>query len=401
MNKKRIAVIGVGSAGIQSLATLLPALDSSWEVYSIHNPNKPALGIGESSNPSFLAPLSRGLDFDITRDLELLDGTLKFGTEYVNWRSHSFTNPFVEGSLAIHFNTNSLKDFAMNRFKSLWPNKFVELHGNVSNIKNIPNGVEAYIDDEVIEFDYVIDCSGFPKNFEEYVIAENMPVNYCIVYNKMNSNKSFGPYYTEHLATKDGWTFVIPLTTRTSYGYLFNESITDIRDARQNFAEMLGINLLELGNIEYKFKPYYAKNIFNDRIIKNGNSAAFFEPMFGNSLRLYSLIDSLIKDYILKQKTAAECNKEYLEWTTDIEHLINYHYLGGSLYNTPFWDFAKNISIEKINKYNKIKILSSLLKSQEKRDVILSEPLWFFSPQGLNYLDKNLGYKYFTDKEIT
>jgi len=397
MNKNKIAVIGVGSAGIQTLAQFLPHFPDNWEIYSIHNPNAKTLGIGESSNPSFLGPLSKGMDFDLTRDIEEIDGSFKFGTEYVGWRNHDFTNPFLEGSIAIHFNANKLKDFALERFKKIWGSKFTEILGNVDMMQNVKDGVKVIVDGQEHFFDFVVDCSGFPKDFSEYIIADDMPINHGIVYNDKNvKNEPFGPYYTKHIVSNNGWIFVIPLTTRTSYGYLFNDHITSIEDAKKDFASILNIDVSKLEELEYKFNPFYAKNIANGRIFKNGNKAAFFEPMFGNSLRLYFFIGALIQDYITNKKTLQEIERQYFDHTTDIEHLINYHYLGGSTINSPFWRMAKDMSLKKINKYDKIKILSVLLKQQQNRNQLLSEPQWFFNPQSLMSLDKNFGYRYFT-----
>ena len=95
MNK--LAVIGVGSAGIQSLCQFLAGLDISWEIYSIHSPKIPISGIGESTNPRFVNALQYGLDFSLQKDLSNINGTLKFGTKYTDWRKEPFYNPLLNG----------------------------------------------------------------------------------------------------------------------------------------------------------------------------------------------------------------------------------------------------------------------------------------------------------------
>ena len=82
MKKNKLAVIGVGSAGIQSLCHFLAYMDETWEITSIHNPSKKIQGIGESSNPSFIAALELGVGFNLIEDLNKINGTLKFGTKY-------------------------------------------------------------------------------------------------------------------------------------------------------------------------------------------------------------------------------------------------------------------------------------------------------------------------------
>ena len=76
MKNNKLAVIGVGSAGILSLCHFLSNMDETWEITSIHNPSKKIQGIGESSNPAFLNALERGLGFEVVKDLDKLNGTL-------------------------------------------------------------------------------------------------------------------------------------------------------------------------------------------------------------------------------------------------------------------------------------------------------------------------------------
>ena len=45
------AVIGTGTAGILSISHCLAYFPSNWQIYSIHDPRKPILGIGESFFP--------------------------------------------------------------------------------------------------------------------------------------------------------------------------------------------------------------------------------------------------------------------------------------------------------------------------------------------------------------
>ena len=131
MKPLRIAVIGIGSAGIQTLAHLLPFLPIGSEMVAIYDPTIKNLGIGESTNPSFTTAIERGLNFDILNDLDKLDGTYKLGTTYINWRNYKFTNPLIQGGIAIHFNTHALAGWAIPRFKELWGDKFNVIEGTV------------------------------------------------------------------------------------------------------------------------------------------------------------------------------------------------------------------------------------------------------------------------------
>ena len=63
-------------------------------------------------------------------------------------------------------------------------------------------------------------------------------------------------HYTKCIATPDGWTFAIPNHDSISYGYLFNNTITDKKDAAKNLTDMFGI--IPDGNLD--FENYIAKN---------------------------------------------------------------------------------------------------------------------------------------------
>ena len=149
---KKIAVIGLGSAGIQSICHLLTNLTNEYEIISIHEPNIDITGIGESTNPSFIVALQDALDFDLIADMDALDATYKFGTQYKKWRNHDFVNPLIDAGIAIHFNTYKLKEFALPRLRSKWSSKFKELHGTVTALSNAENCVHVTMNGNQYQF---------------------------------------------------------------------------------------------------------------------------------------------------------------------------------------------------------------------------------------------------------
>ncbi len=393
MIRKKIAVLGLGSAGVQSLSHFLFNLDNSWDVYSIHNPDISIVGIGESTNPVFVEAISLGLDFDYGDDLLKLNGTLKFGTRYVGWRDHTFINPLIGGGISIHLDTYKLKDFALDRLRSLWGTRFKEITGNVEKITNNQDSVSILINNKEHLFDYLIDCTGFPKTYDDYNIIKEMPVNDCLVHNvDTPSENPFALDYTDDIATQDGWMFKIPLSNRTSYGYLFNNNITSVENARLNFSKIINVPESEIQDKRYTFVSYYTKNLINNRIIKNGNAAVFFEPKFSNSLWLYDNINRYAFDYIHNVITQEEGKEYFTNMCIEMEEMIAYHYFGGSTINSPFWDYAQSISQEKLKYSKKLKQLKEL-PSHYVNDKKQTENLfWIFPVRLLIDLDKNFGY---------
>ena len=341
---KKLGVIGVGSAGVVSLCHFIAHLDKSWQIYSIHDPATPILGIGESAHPSFTDVLQKAFAFNMVEDLKELDATHKYGSKWFKWREHEFWTPTLGGNVAIQFNNRKLKDFAFKRLSEYWGNKFQRLEGKVESLQNNGKHVDIVVDGVTHEFDYIIDCRGFPKEYneEEYQVLDYMPTNRAFVHSIMKGSDND---YTGHTATENGWMFTVGLITRTTYGYMFNDKITDPEIARADFAKTIGVPVDELDNIEYRYNSFYTKKIIDGRILKNGNRAVFFEPLSATGIFMYDKINEIFYNYIQAGATTAAqdfSNRDFITKVSEgMELLISYFYHGGSIYDTPFWRHAK------------------------------------------------------------
>jgi hypothetical protein len=391
---KKLAVIGLGTAGVQSLAHFLFYLKNDWEVVSIYDPNIPIFGIGESTNPSFVNAISSGTNFSMYYELVegRLNSTVKYGTMYEKWRDKDFINPLIGSSAALHIDTFKLKDWAIEKFSEKWGNKFNVIEGTVKEIKNIQDKAVVIVDNTPYEFDYVIDCSGRPKDYIDYNVLTST-TNSCLVHNIMGGSNFL---HTKHVATQDGWMFVIPLKHRTSYGYLYNNNITDKETAKVNFAKQIDVPIYALDNIEFSFKSYFAKKIIDGRVIKNGNNALFLEPMFANSLWLYDSINKLLMDEI-NQKPNLNINDEFYKNVKSVSDMIYYMYHGGSLYKTPFWNWI--VEESKVVLYNSeafqtAKKMSDYYKGVGGEDFTS----WVFEAKNLSAIDNGMGYQNFNKK---
>ncbi len=369
MKKKSLAVIGIGSAGILGLSHFCSVLDNTWDIVSIHNPDIKIIGIGESTNPAFIQNVEYGLNFSMLDDIAKLDGTYKFATRYIDWKDHYIDSPLLEGRSAIHFNNFKLKDFAFERLNLLWPEKFKVIEGNVDHLDNIfddslqPSGVHVVVNGDTYHFDYVIDCRGFPKDYTDYYICDKMPVNHCLVH---NIEEPGNWNYTGHRATVDGWMFEIPLTTRQSYGYLFNDNITDIETAKINFSKLINVPVDQLNNIEYAFKSYYAREAVDGRIFKSGNRFGFFEPMSATSMYMYSRLNALYEKHIFavennNLESILKTNMDAVYLARKLQDLICFFYHGGSKHDTDFWKMATKNCTEHLKSTGLIEYLKSVM----------------------------------------
>jgi hypothetical protein len=395
IKKKKVAVIGTGSGGIQTLAHFLTWLDGLiFEVVSIQDPNIPILGIGESTNPTFIEALQYGINFDITEDLDTLDGTYKFGTRFEKWRYHDFTNPLITGNIAIHFDTYRLKDFALPRLRSIWKEKFSEVVGTVDGYEEKEDYVSVMIDGCEHQFDYLIDCRGFPKSYDDYMILPYQTVNHALVHNVKEQDNQLSWKYTMHRATKDGWMFGVPLQSRKSYGYMFNKDITPIDQAKKNFSEEIGVPVDQLQNIEYSFCAYRAKQIASNRVFMNGCRAVFFEPLFANSLWLYKEINIGIFKIITENVDSKYVDKMIKEnIISSVAEMIAYMYHGGSTYETDFWNEVVKPTTKVVENSDSFYRVKNKMRFMNNRNFY--EPFSFvFDEKNLKTIDSDTHFQY-------
>lgn len=393
--KKRIGIIGAGSAGILSLVHFCTWLDDEWEVYSIHNPEKKILGIGESTNGEFVALLQRGCHFTLglDKDMDRLDATVKFGSKFMGWREHSWINPLLDGNTAIHFNNFNFRDFCYERLEKLWPNQFRVLEGDVKSLTDCGDKVVVDVDGVGHDFDYVVDCMGFPSDFNDgYTLSECSPVNRCQIHSV--EDYEFEPF-TDHIATANGWMFGVPLQSRKTYGYMYNDKITSKEEAQADMKQMLGVD--ELDDKEYVFKCYYANELINGRIFKNGNKALFFEPLVANSIFIYTHAVRLMFDYMMGGQDAESANASFIESVHQMEDIISYYYQGGSNYDTPFWDFATRHCRDRMVKRDEFNALMANYKELKHRGLLQTGPTYGVRPLTWEIIDEQLGYGYIDD----
>lgn len=391
--KKRIGIIGAGSGGLVSSGYLCTTLDNTWDVVLIHDPKLDSLGIGESTNGNFVKVLEEAMGFTFEAGMTDLDATKKFGTKFINWREEPFISPLIQGTAAVHFNTRKFKEYTLKKLPEMWPEKFKVLEGNVNDIQQNSNHAVVTVNNDQHVFDYVIDCRGFPKNFDDYTFSNCTLVNHCLVYD----NPKFNPVeYTEHHATQHGWMFGVPLQTRCSYGYLFNDNLTSKEDALADFAKLMKVPKSKLDIREYEFKPYFAKKFLTGRILKNGNNALFFEPISATSIYMYIQICETFLKMLVGEYTELDVNQSIRNDLEDLETVIRWYYHNGSIHNSEFWQKAQSQAVEQLKGDWKFYRLCTIYKTLVKEGRLYDDPGMIFNAKSWHLLDKIFGCEYFT-----
>ena len=319
----KVSVVGGGNAGC------IAALYLSWykkdlEVELIYNPDVPCERVGQASvlDPPKLLWAATGFNWYNNP----IHATFKSGILYEGWgqSNEKLFHGFPAHSMAMHYCPWEMQKHVLNSG-----------HFKVT---------EGDVDPKDVDADYVFDCRGKPKDFSDYDELIN-PTNAAILAKpNWDTTKAF---WSRHIATPDGWTFVIPTHSESPshdycVGYCYNSDITQKEVAEYNLLEMFDVEVTK----HLKFKNYIAKNpIVDDRIFLNGNRLFFLEPLESSSVQAYVECARYFVDYIITKKEpieqAAHSAKQYIR---QLQNFVLWHYQFGSKYKTPFWDYATKLS---------------------------------------------------------
>lgn len=322
----KVSIVGGGNGGCFT-ALFLSWFEKDLEVELIYNPEILPERVGQATT---LEPPS------------MLWGSTRF-----NWYNNPIHATFKSGILYEGFgkyNEKLFHDFpASNMAMHYCP---WELQSFILKSGHFKVTESTVLDPNKVDADYVFDCRGRPDDYTDYDELVN-PINACLL-GKPNWDTTKA-LWSRHVATPDGWTFVIPTHEDSPshdycVGYCYNSSITSKLEAQKNFLEMFDVELLH----QVDFKNYFAKNpIVDDRILLNGNRLFFLEPLESSSIQAYLECVRFFGNYIITQKAplerAGSSAKRYIK---QLQNFVLWHYQFGSKYNTPFWDYAKALSFK-------------------------------------------------------
>lgn len=328
---KKVAIIGRGTAGVLAVAHFWRwANDCEVELY--YDTNIKPQPVGEGS--TLVMPKALALDLGFTyEDLHNIDGTFKYGIKKSNWANGgTFVHQFVPPSVSYHFNAGKLQDYVVNILKDKI---------KVSDKNVTPDDIDA---------DFVMDCSGKPQDYSEFNMSEYIPVN------SVHVTQCYWDYprfqYTLTIARPYGWVFGIPLQNRCSIGYLYNNTINTLEEVKADAEEIFKeYNLIPSEHTNtFSFKNYSRKANFTKRVAYNGNSSFFLEPIEATSIATMDAVNRRAFDVWFNKKPVAEANIEYRTLLAEVENVIMLHYYAGSIFKTPFWEYATNRGYRNIYK---------------------------------------------------
>ncbi|NEO32636.1 MAG: tryptophan 7-halogenase [Symploca sp. SIO3C6] len=362
----KIAVIGGGTAGHMAAAHISKHFPQ-FELYHIYDSKIPSIGVGEGTLPGFPVWLTEitGLDYPDLK--ELCQITIKYGNCFENWgnKHQQFMHHFypIGDTYAYHISADQIVKILQDYISATHIDK------KVIDLKSDGITVDiAFEDNTSLQADLAIDARGFPKSLNDnHLKLSLIPTNAALIrqcpgYDKRLVNVKMGEQLfqyesaTRAVARPHGWIFVIPLTHRTSYGYIYNSSINSAEEIATDFDEFLSLEGVEFTGKQKKlnFPNFTQQTLFDGAIFKLGNAASFLEPLEATAIavtlqQMYSFshwplgyLSQQKQRGKLKESNVQVLNRYLLKNIYKLSLFVGWHYAMGSAFDTEFWRFAKS-----------------------------------------------------------
>lgn len=350
----KVAVLGSGTAGCIFSMLACKNLPAGWTVECIYDPSIPTIQVGETASPSILEALQDCLNFEVAEDLNSLDGTLRTGVKHF-WANAN--KDFFVGysrSFGIHVNSTKFSSFVLLRLKQLYKNKFIETHATILEVDEIVGTVKTTIKEET--YDLIVDARGFAnsKLFETNTIVSPKfsAVNSVIIWPE---KKHYVEYYTTAQIHNNGWMFGVPLTTRKAWGYLYNNKITSLEEAKADFKRIKNLDNETLNQCRtFSWDQYYRPVALFKKVLYLGNNLYFFEPAGAIPLHYYLVLSRIITEDLgripFDQKYHNTINTYHQFMMDQLQDLNALNYAGKNKIKSKFWDISKPLAEETLKK---------------------------------------------------
>jgi len=318
----KIAVVGRGTAGCMSAAyfTKWSGVEVDW----YFDPDIKPQAVGEGANLTLPTRLQECVNFS-PRDFDKVDGTIKTGIYKQGWGKTKtpFLHDFPSPATSIHFNALKLQDYVEDRISK-----------NV-NIKRMN------VDVSNLDADFILDCSGKPKDYEDYKLSSYIPVNSVYVTQCYWEFPRFN--HTLTIARPYGWVFGIPLQNRCSIGYMYNKDINTLEEVQEDVKHIFEqYNLVPSKDTNaFSFKNYKRRENLKGNIAYNGNSSFFLEPLEATSFGNVDAINVQAGHHWFSGHPKDLTERRYNAVIDATENIIMLHYYAGSEFVSDFWEYAE------------------------------------------------------------
>ncbi|WP_346837701.1 tryptophan halogenase family protein [Microbulbifer sp. SAOS-129_SWC] len=446
---KRIVIVGGGTAGWMSAASLQQHFGPQAQITLIESSEIGTVGVGEATIPTirnFYHQL--GLqDLDVIR---ATGATCKLGIEFRDWHrpGSKFIHPFglygqsLRGidfhqfwlklrrmgaaadlgdySLGVTLAKNhkftlpsrkppstlSVFDWALHfdatRFAALMRD-FAEKNGVAridAKIERVAlNPDSGFIDSVVTECgqsiagDLFIDCSGF----RALLLGEALGIEYedwnqWLLCDSALAVQSRGtgapPPYTRVIARSAGWQWQIPLQHRQGNGHVYSSRHISDSDAQQILEQNIDGELLHAPR-QLHFRPGRRKQAWHKNCIAIGLAAGFLEPLESTSIALVETalekIKTLVTNFDCHPAVVEEFNQTTALETERVRDFLILHYKATARDDSDFWRYCRDMSIPDTLAH-KLELFKASGYIVNYRWEMFHQPSWLAIFTGFDYL---------------
>jgi hypothetical protein len=354
----KICVLGAGSASAIALLAIFDRLKggniSDIDIYCLHHPLLETFQVGETTSSNVLMLLSKVLKFNVLNDGKDIDATVKWGSKYY-WNDVNGDDFFINMAMpGLHLDSTKFSKYVIERLKQEYASNMHEIIDYAVYLNESEKNVTVVCEKGEYDFDFVIDCRGVPPKDELEGVDYSKPqyefVNSVILYPEQTStNEQITSIYPH----KNGWMFGIPLQSRKTYGYLYNNKITTYKDAVEDFSRLKNIDASTLRN--FTWQPYFKNLAIVGRTLSLGNRLYLYDPTQGMPLHYYFYIINFFLTPLLLNKTknlieiSSKLNGIHALGSDTIQDVTALNYCGPNKINSDFWNISKQLAFNRLN----------------------------------------------------
>lgn len=446
----KIVIVGGGTAGW--ISALLLKKETNNDVSVIDSSSIGPLGVGESTTGLFSHIIRTYFsEKEFVRECGV---TPKLGTEFIGWNKNDFYSP-LEGTFSNRENfdyalyygleNNNLKLFSKftlladngktNFHKNTTSEKFIYDENNAYHLdtyktisylkkkcidigvnffdskvvnyrKNELGNIDSiYTEDEIVECDFIVDCSGFNRVLvstydPKFVSYEKwMSVNTGLPFNLSWKDVNYKKPVTTSRALSCGWMWAIPTRHSIGCGIVYDDNFCTQEEIIEEVNQILGDEITI--RKEIKFKSGRLENSLYYNVASIGTAYSFLEPLQATSIHTTILqIEQLIA--LLKNNITSNQYNEFCATTVDnYADFVSLHYQFNYIKND-FWKsrIPRDYTAEMIEK-SKTKLLEiSDYGIGENQNNLVGHVLWghvlaggnLLFKQKINYTSEQLEY---------
>ncbi len=444
---RRIVIVGGGTAGWMTAASLAHVLRRSCAIRLIESAEIGILGVGESTIPH-IRFFNAKLGIDEADFMRKTHATFKLGIEFCDWGrlGARYMHPFgafgrdIDGVGFHHYwlrmrergdgtpldsyafpivaarlgkyappsddprSVLSSYSYAYQFDATLYApylRAYAEARGVVRTegkaVDVAQRGEDGFIEavilesGERIEGDLFIDCSGFRALLIERALKTGytdwsrwLPCDRAVV----APCEGAGPpvAYTRSTARPAGWQWRIPLQHRTGNGHVYSGAYMEDEEARSILlAHLEGKPLAEPRIL--RFTTGQRKKTWNRNCVAIGLSGGFLEPLESTSIYLIQVavtkLIELFPDLNFDPALIGEYNRLIDVEFERVRDFLILHYKATERDDTPFWNYCRTMSVPD-SLAGKIALFRERAQVVRYREGLFQEPSWVAVYTGQN-----------------